>query len=65
MMTNPFTVGVGQKIENIRNFTKHFPKCEIVRLEQNYRSTATILNAANALIAHNRGALGQKFMDSR
>ena len=49
----------GAKIENIRNFTKHFPKCEIVRLEQNYRSTATILNAANALIAHNRGRLGK------
>ncbi|MGL4186243.1 MAG: UvrD-helicase domain-containing protein, partial [Thiotrichaceae bacterium] len=49
----------GAKIENIRNFTKHFPKCEIVRLEQNYRSTATILSAANALIAHNRGRLGK------
>ncbi|MEB4589744.1 DNA helicase II [Candidatus Thiothrix sp. Deng01] len=50
----------GAKIENIRNFTKHFPKCETIRLEQNYRSTANILQAANALIDNNRGRLGKK-----
>ncbi len=50
----------GAKIENIRNFTRHFPTCETIRLEQNYRSTANILNAANALIDHNRGRLGKK-----
>lgn len=50
----------GAKIENIRHFTRHFPQCEIIRLEQNYRSTATILRAANALIDHNHGRLGKK-----
>ncbi|WGZ95134.1 MAG: DNA helicase II [Candidatus Thiothrix putei] len=49
----------GAKIENIRNFTKHFPDCETVRLEQNYRSTANILNAANTLISNNKGRLGK------
>nr|CAA6829475.1 MAG: ATP-dependent DNA helicase UvrD/PcrA [uncultured Thiotrichaceae bacterium] len=50
----------GAKIENIQNFTRDFPDCETVRLEQNYRSTANILQAANALIDHNRGRLGKK-----
>jgi DNA helicase-2/ATP-dependent DNA helicase PcrA len=50
----------GAKIENIRNFTKHFPQCETIRLEQNYRSTANILKAANALIDNNKGRLGKK-----
>ncbi|MCB1619906.1 MAG: DNA helicase II [Thiothrix sp.] len=49
----------GAKIENIRNFTRHFPDCETIRLEQNYRSTETILKAANSLIDHNRGRLGK------
>jgi DNA helicase-2/ATP-dependent DNA helicase PcrA len=49
----------GAKIENIRNFTKHFPQCETIRLEQNYRSTANILSAANTLISNNRGRLGK------
>ncbi|MCB1637532.1 MAG: UvrD-helicase domain-containing protein, partial [Thiothrix sp.] len=49
----------GAKIENIRNFTRHFPGCETIRLEQNYRSTATILKVANSLIDHNRGRLGK------
>lgn len=49
----------GAKIENIRHFTQHFPQCETIRLEQNYRSTANILNAANHLISNNRGRLGK------
>ena len=49
----------GAKIENIRNFTNDFKGCETIRLEQNYRSTANILNAANALISKNRGRLGK------
>ncbi len=49
----------GAKIENIRHFTQHFPDCETVRLEQNYRSTANILNAANTLISNNKGRLGK------
>lgn len=43
----------GATIENIRNFTKVFKNATIVRLEQNYRSTQSILDAANAVIAHN------------
>lgn len=50
----------GAKIENIRNFTRDFPRCETIRLEQNYRSTANILKAANALIDNNQGRLGKK-----
>ena len=49
----------GARIENIRNFDRHFPGASTVRLEQNYRSTATILDAANAVIAHNAGRLGK------
>ncbi len=49
----------GAKIENIRRFEQDFKQVEVVRLEQNYRSTANILNAANALIAHNAGRMGK------
>jgi DNA helicase-2/ATP-dependent DNA helicase PcrA len=50
----------GAKVGNIRRFQKDFPGTQLVRLEQNYRSTANILNAANALIAHNRERLGKR-----
>lgn len=43
----------GATIENILNFEKQYKGCAVVRLEQNYRSTETILNAANAVIGHN------------
>jgi DNA helicase-2/ATP-dependent DNA helicase PcrA len=49
----------GAKIENIQRFSKDFPNAQVTRLEQNYRSTGTILKAANALIAHNEGRLGK------
>lgn len=49
----------GAKIENIHQFSRDFPNTQIIRLEQNYRSTATILSAANALIANNEGRLGK------
>lgn len=49
----------GAKVENILGFTSEFPDAKIVRLEQNYRSTANILNAANKLIANNKGRLGK------
>ena len=49
----------GAKIENIQKFNVDFTDSDIVRLEQNYRSTANILNAANELIANNSGRLGK------
>ena len=41
----------GAKIENIQRFAQDFPDCKTIRLEQNYRSTSIILQAANAVIA--------------
>ena len=49
----------GAKIENIQKFNTDFPGAELVKLEQNYRSTSNILNAANALISNNSGRLGK------
>jgi DNA helicase II / ATP-dependent DNA helicase PcrA len=49
----------GAKVENIHRFTQDFARTEIIRLEQNYRSTETILKAANALITNNRGRMGK------
>ncbi|AWM81591.1 DNA helicase II [Gammaproteobacteria bacterium ESL0073] len=50
----------GAKIENIQSFTSDFPQAGTYRLEQNYRSTSTILKAANALINNNQGRLGKE-----
>jgi DNA helicase-2/ATP-dependent DNA helicase PcrA len=50
----------GAKIENIQQFSSDFPDTQLIRLEQNYRSTAGILKAANALIANNNGRLGKE-----
>ncbi|GLS28238.1 DNA helicase II [Marinibactrum halimedae] len=49
----------GAKIENIQQFCNDFPNAETIRLEQNYRSTRTILNAANGVIENNDGRLGK------
>ncbi|OYY53215.1 MAG: DNA helicase II, partial [Halothiobacillus sp. 28-55-5] len=49
----------GAKIEHIQNFARDFPQTYLVRLEQNYRSTSHILEAANAIIARNQGRLGK------
>jgi DNA helicase-2/ATP-dependent DNA helicase PcrA len=49
----------GAKIENIHRYTDDFGEVRTIRLEQNYRSTATILKAANALIEHNSDRLGK------
>ncbi|MBO4783679.1 MAG: UvrD-helicase domain-containing protein [Lachnospiraceae bacterium] len=45
----------GANIRNILDFEKNYPTAKVVKLEQNYRSTENILNAANAVIAHNIG----------
>ena len=49
----------GAKVENIQRFAHDFNGTQTIRLEQNYRSTATILQAANALIAHNQVRMGK------
>lgn len=50
----------GAKIENIHRFGEDFSPAQTIRLEQNYRSTQTILKAANGLISHNFGRLGKE-----
>ena len=45
----------GANIRNILDFEFHYPEAKVVKLEQNYRSTQNILNAANAVIGHNVG----------
>lgn len=50
----------GARVENLQQFGRDFRDAQIVRLEQNYRSTSTILKAANGLIAHNTGRMGKE-----
>jgi len=50
----------GAKVENVQRFLKDFPGAQTIRLEQNYRSTANILGAANAVIAHNPDRIGKE-----
>jgi ATP-dependent DNA helicase UvrD/PcrA len=70
---DPFVVGDddqsvyrwrGARAENLQQFRRDYPQAALFRLEQNYRSTATILEAANGLIAHNASRLGKKLWTS-
>ena len=54
----------GATIENILNFEKQYQGCRTIRLEQNYRSTQSILDAANAVISHNLGRKGKRLWTS-
>ncbi len=54
----------GARVENLQTFRRDFPHARLVKLEQNYRSTGTILDAANALIANNSGRLGKNLWTS-
>ncbi|PHR59528.1 MAG: ATP-dependent DNA helicase [Arcobacter sp.] len=55
----------GANIRNIIDFDKDFKNTHVVKLEKNYRSTEPILDAANALIEHNRNRLGKKLIATR
>jgi len=55
----------GATIKNILNFSDYFQNTLVVKLEDNYRSTHTILHHANALIEHNRDRLGKKLIGTR
>ena len=50
----------GARVENILRFNKDYPGCRVIRLERNYRSTQTIVNAANSVIAHNEDRIPKK-----
>ena len=55
----------GATIENILSFEQQFPGCRSIRLEQNYRSTEQILDAANKVIRHNTGRKGKELWTSQ
>jgi DNA helicase-2/ATP-dependent DNA helicase PcrA len=66
---SPFVVGDddqnvytfrGARAENLQDFRRDYPDSQLFKLEQNYRSTGTILDAANGLISHNATRLGKK-----
>ncbi|MFP4448072.1 MAG: ATP-dependent helicase [Bacteroidales bacterium] len=55
----------GAKIENILNFQKDYPQYKLFKLEQNYRSTQTIVNAANSMIKKNENQIHKKVFSSK
>lgn len=54
----------GADIQNILGFEKEFQRCRVIKLEENYRSTQNILDAANAVIKHNSGRKGKELWTS-
>ena len=54
----------GANINNILDFEKEFDQAKVIKLEQNYRSTQNILNAANCVIANNAGRKGKELWTS-
>jgi DNA helicase-2/ATP-dependent DNA helicase PcrA len=55
----------GATVENMLNFEDYFPGAEVIRLEQNYRSSSVVLRAANEVIAHNRRRKGKNLWSER
>lgn len=55
----------GAEVQNILNFQKEFPGTQLIRLERNYRSTSSILNAANCVIKNNSDRLGKTLSAER
>lgn len=55
----------GAEVQNILNFQKEFPGTQLIRLERNYRSTSSILNAANCVIKNNSDRLGKTLVAER
>ena len=55
----------GADVRNMQDFLRDFPGTKLVRLEENYRSTQTVLDAANGVIAENRGRIGKTLRTRR
>ena len=55
----------GAEIANLLDMERHFPDVKVIKLEQNYRSTGTILEAANAVIAHNTRRRAKRLWSAR
>lgn len=55
----------GAEIANLLDMEKHYPEVKVIKLEQNYRSTTTILNAANAVIKHNARRRGKQLWSQK
>ena len=62
--TTPYIAGAARASRTCRQFRSDFPQAQLFKLEQNYRSTGAILEAANALIANNSARLGKELWTS-